>query len=434
MNRIYSPSLVMAKNTEFVIEEFEGKKVITFAKDPFKDSRIAQREIRSTSGEVVDKEVGLWALNTFWDYELVWNNYGKLIGFYKPNSEDYKTFVRAIWDLFVGGPVFKNVEAGINAVLGLPITRDRETIQSIVDDGTVNNIVTDLNIYTLDNSIPLKEDFFSSEGKLRPGITLDPFEPLTDVVVIKDSVSDPQWWQDVNPLVLPPNLLYDNVEFFIPDNILVYADMIIGNEFGLPADVDAPNEFLRTLGLRIGEWVLGEDTPGIPLSYKFDYKNYIMENFFSNNLFFLSISPSVTQLSSFDSQVVQVILDSIPSYTTFLNYTFLDTIIDEYTADPNLTGTGFASTGPFTSEIGFDGIERIAGQNSEVQVISVGAGVVISDEADDTDSLGYDSSTTLGYEDGFYGFPFVGFMTIGSFTIATLGFQDSLLVRSVCGN
>lgn len=432
MNRIHSPSLVMTKGQEFIIEEFEGQKVITFASNPFEDPRIPVREIKLQTGGVQDREFGLWALNTHWDYELVWENYGKLVGFYRENSEEYKTFVSAIWDLFVGGPNFKNVEAGINAVLGLPIARDTEVIREIIDDGTNNNIVTDLNIYTIDNSIPLRSDFFSATGSLIPGIQLTSFEPLTDVVIIKDSVSDPQWWRDVNPMIIPKNLIYENVDFFLPDNIVVYADMVIGREWGIPATETAPNEYLETLGLRIGEWQIGDDGPGVPLSFKFDYKDYIMENFFKENLFFLSISPSVTQLQNFQRQVVKIIFDAIPSYTTFINYTFLDTITDDYEAEANLTGASFAPGG--ASEIGFDGVERIKGHNNESQVLDVGTGIPLTEDAFDDSTAGYDSSLNAGYQDGYQGFPFIGYMVIGGFTVGTVGFQEGLLVRSICGN
>ena len=412
MNRIHSPSLVMTKNQEFIIEEFEGQKVITFKDNPFEDTRIPKRNIQDSLGKTVDREFGLWALNTFWDYELVWETYGKLVNFYRPNSEEYKIFVRAIWDLFVGGPNFKNVEAGVNAVLGLPITRDTETIKEIIDDGTNNVIRTDLNIYKVDKSIPLRSDFFSTEGNLIP----DTFEPLTEVISVKDSVSDPQWWNDIDPFIIPKNLIYENVDFFIPDNVIFYADMVIGKEYGPPAGVDTPNEYLKTIGLRIGEWVIGQEDSSTPLSYKLDYKNYIMENFFKENLFFLSISPSVTQLQNFDRQVVQVI----------------DTIIDDYTVDPNTTGASFSPGG--STEVGFDGVERIKGHNNEVQVLDIGTGIPLTDDTLDKDTAGYDSSLNAGFEDGFQGFPFLGYVVIGDFTIGTISFQGGLLVRSVCGN
>jgi hypothetical protein len=435
MNRIHSPSTVLTKGTDFIIEEFEGVKVITFSKNPFEDKTLAKREIRSTQGVVTDTEVGIWALNSYWDYELVWNNYGKLINFYRPNSTEYRTFVQAIWDLFVGGPSYTNLEAGVNAVLGLPISRDNETISEIVDDGTDYNIITDLNVYKVNNSVSLRSDFFSNLGLLKPNITLKPFEPLTEVIELKDSISHPQWWEGVDPLVIPRNLLHDDVSFYLPPGIKVYADTVIGNTFGLPSVHKAPNQFLQTLGLRVGEWVIGEDSPGVPLSYSFDYKNYIMENFFKENLFFLSISPSVALLPSFQRQVVNIIFEAIPAYTTFINYTFLETFLNDFPvaqADQYLLES---STFPLTEEVGFDGKSRIKGHNSPEEVMTVGNGVPLSEEADSSTSIGYDSSTTLGYTLGYYGYPYLGkSVTIGSFGIGNAGFQSGILVRSICGN
>ena len=424
MNRIHSPSLVLTKDTDFLVKEnfLTRDHTIRFAKDPFTDNRIPKRNIRDSKGNLIDREFGLWALNSFWDYELVWQNFGKLISFHRPNSENYKTFVQAVWSLFIKGPNSKNVEAGINALLGLPVSRDSETIQEIITEDGINIIITNLNIYKIPTLVPLRSDFFSSAGLLKPEIKLEPFEPLTGVIEIKDSVSDPGWWNDVNPLILPKNLVFGGSDFLLPENVLVYADMLIGSEFGLPLEYKAPNEFLRTLGLRVGEWVIGDNAPE-PLSYKFDYKDYIMNNFMKENLFFLSISPTIFQLKNFDRQVVKIIFEAIPAYTTFINYTFLDRIADEYTSDYSVTDISGDVAFDVGSSTGFDKIQRITGQNTESELITVGIGIPLAEEVPSTDT-----------EDGYNGLPFIGFTFIGGFTLGTLGFNNGLLVRSICGN
>jgi len=424
MNRIHSPSLVLTKDTDFTIDT--KKKTITFNFNPFEESKIAAREIRDGKGKLIDREIGFWALNSYWDYELVYENFGKLVDFYKPSSEVYKTFVRAIWDLFLGGPSFQNVEAAINAVLGLPITGDHETLQEIIKEDGINNIVTDLNVYKIPVEVPIKAEFFSEDGLLKPNITLVPFTPLTSVITIKDSVSHPRWWNDVNPMIIPKNLIYDQVDFFLPENILVYADMIVGRTFGLPPEITAPNDYLKTLGLRVGEWVIGGS------SKKFDYKNYIMENFFKENIFFLSISPTVTQLPNFEKQVANIIFDAIPAYTTFINYTFLDTILDDY--HPSLSPVLSATLDTVSSQVYFDGVQRTVNTNIDVSVLDIGSGVVLTDDGSELNEPGVSTTTDLAYEDGYFGVPYAGFVVIGGFTIGTLGFQNGLLVRSVCGN
>jgi len=427
MNRIHSPSLVMSKDVEFKVDATD--RVITFKSNPFEDSRIPVRIIRDQLGGVADREIGFWALNSFWDYEYVWKNFGNMIGFFQPSSEDYKTFVNAIWQLFAGGPSFKNIEAGINAVLGVPISRDAETIQEIFEDAGNNIIVTDLNNYTIPGTIPLRGDFFSVDGLLLPEITLKPFEPLTDVISIKDSVSHPGWWREVSPLIIPQNLIRDEVDFLVPADVLIYADTQIGALWNLPEEYSTPNEGLRTLGMRVGEFVIGEDSPGVPLSTRLDYKDYVMNTYFKDNLFFLAISPTVTLLPNFKKQVVEILNDAIPAYTTFLNYTFLDALSDVYAIE-NTDVVTFVGT----SYVAFDGVTRIEGHNSEAEVIDIGLGVPLIESASPVDFVGYDPAVTMGYDEGYHGFPFTGFVIIGGFTIGTFGFNSGILVRSTCGS
>lgn len=427
MNRIHSPSLVMSKGVEFVIDD--DQRTITFSSDPFNDPRIPVRTIRDRSGNFVDREVGFWALNSFWDYDYVWKNFGNMIGFFQPSSEDYKTFVNAIWQLFIGGPSFKNIEAGVNAVLGVPISRDVETIQEIFEDAGNNIIITNLNNYSIPSAIPLRRDFFSVDGLLLPEINLEPFEPLTSVITMKDSVSDPGWWREVEPLIIPRNLIREDVDFLIPSGVLLYADTQVGSMWSLPQEFDAPNEEIRTIGLRIGEFVIGEESPGVPSSTQVDYKDYIMNTYFKDNLFFLSISPTATLLPNFKKQVVTILNDAIPAYTTFLNYTFLDALTEVYTAEDTDNVMYVA-----TSSTGFDGVERIEGHNSGSEVIDIGIGVPLSEVAEPVGMVGYDPATTLGYEEGYHGMPFIGSILIGGFTIGTFGFNNGLLVRSTCGS
>lgn len=431
MNRIHSPSLVMAKGTEFnVADNFDkSSRIISFQSDPFSNPLISVRQILDEKGQVIDREIGLWCLNSFWDYELVYENFGKAFKFFRPSSEQYKAFIQALWQLFVDGPDFRNVKAGINAVLGLPISQDAEVIQEIVEENGQFTILTNVNRYTLPLGISPRADFFGISGALKPNIQLQIFEPLTDVVVLKDSKSDPKWWNDVSPLVIPRNLIYEDVDFFLPDNILVYADMIVGKEFGLPLEYQAPNESLRTVGFRAGDGIVG-GTAEDPLSFKFDYKDYIMENFLSKNVFFLSIDASALKTDVFEPQVGKIILESIPAYTFFINYTFLDTLIDDYTLD-NTSGPLVYDTG---DEVFYDGTRRVRGQNTEkVEALDPGIGIPFENAGYESEDPAWIPADTFAYQDGYFGAPIVGFFVVGgSSSVATIGFHSGLLVIQTC--
>lgn len=427
MNRIHSPSLVMAKGKEFDVIDYFGR-VISFDSNPFDNPLIPSREIRDIQGEVIDREIGLWCLNSYWDYELVYENFGKTFKFYKPSSEQYKAFIQALWRLYTDGPDFTNLKAGINAVLGLPIALDDEVIQEITTENGQSIIRTNLNSYTLPAGVAPSSDFYSTSGLLKPDIQLSKLDPLTSAVILKDRKTDPKWWKDVNPLIIPRNLFYDDVDFYLPDNVFIYADMIAGARFGLPEEFDAPNDEIRNIGLRAGDAIAVD--PSNPTSFKVDYKDYIMENFFSNNVFFLAIDASALQSDAFEVEVGKIILESIPAYTFFINYTFLDTLIEDYTLD-STTGNLTYDT---SSEVFYDNVTRVRGHNTPgVEALDPGIGVVFSDDGYESTDPAWDPATGFAYQDGYYGPPIAGFAVAGGGTAAgTIGFQNGLLVIRAC--
>jgi len=324
MNRIHSPSLVLTKDIDFVISD----KKITFSIDPFNNNLISIRNIISTKGEIIDKELGIWVLNSDWDEQYVWKNYGSLIGFYSESSEQYKTFVEAIWKLFAGGPTYSNLVGGINAVLGLPITRDNEELVLIDYTDTENIIVTDKNIYRFSKNIPIRSDFFSSTGKLIKGKTLRIFEPLAEAVNIKDHKSNPYWWRDIEPFIIPWNLAGLNKDMYLPNKEITGIN-IIGEEWGLE-DKDAQDiDFLKKIGLRIGGFLIGAKN-GKPRIWSYNVRDYIMLNFFSNNVFLLEIEKNVINELELSKQIIAIIKEAIPAYTTFINFTPLDSFEEEY--------------------------------------------------------------------------------------------------------
>lgn len=384
MNRIHAPSMMLVKDHDFIIDDSDHSIIFQF--DPFATDLIATRDIRDENGNVIDRAIGMWALNSDWDFEYVFRNYGSLIDFYKPNSESYKLFVRAIWDLFVNGPNIMNVKAGVNAVLGMPISRDFETIETIINKDGKNIIVTDKNSFEVDDDIPLRADFFDGMGNLRPDVELEPFEPLTDTVFIRDSVSDPFWWRDIDPLVIPWNFTAkvlatdEQRDFFLPD-IDILGEVVIGATWGLPEEFRPINDYFRTMGMRVGDFIIGTDTLpnglSVPVTIKFNFKDFVMENFFSHNLFLMQISSDVVERTEFSQQIIRIIQQALPVYVTFLNITELPQLVDEYELFDEVS-TPFIDAGVYTA---FDGLDRARqGNNSDYEQLDVGKGIELDDE------------------------------------------------------
>jgi len=460
-NRIHQPSLVLIKDKDFTVKD----RIIRFTVNPFENDLIAKREIRSVAGQVTDREIGIWSLNSFWDYDSIFKRYGKLIKFYRKNGEVYKTFINALWALFYDGPNFKNLVAAINSLIGATISRDNEEIRSISVFPTETILLTNKNKYSIDPAAPIRADFFDANGNLKPNIQLEKFEALTDSVSIKDYVNSPKWWNKVDPLLLPNYLLGGNKSFFLPD-IDILAVFRLGETWGLPLEFEVPdladiktgiilgegtlgnvtlgpaeeiaNNSWREIGVRLGGVVLGEQAPGIPYSNIFNFKDYVMDNFFKENLFFMQITPTVSQFKNFQRQIIDIILEAIPARSIFINYTFLETFEDDFALEDVAEqdyNTGIGSLdGVLGSGILFDGKTREIQHNNDSAILELGFGIPLTEEAATSESIGYDEAMQLGYETGYNGYPYLGNgQLLGQF-LGTFGFQPGgLLVRSICG-
>ncbi len=201
-NRIHNPSLSLVKDVHFVIENG----IIIFSENPFDNSLVPQRILYDELGNEVDKELGLWALNTSRDYDDLWNVYGSIVDFRRDTSEMYKVFLEAMWRLQVEGPILEIFEGALNAAFSLPISRTHEELQALVDKGDNYLLLTDLNSYFIDKTVPINTDFFEINGDFKIGFKLKPYTPLTSAIEIF-SKEDPHWWRNVDPLLIPARLI-----------------------------------------------------------------------------------------------------------------------------------------------------------------------------------------------------------------------------------
>lgn len=152
-------------------------------------------------------QIALWAPDALVDRMGLANNFGSMIGFIEPSSENYRAFLRGIFQLYILGPVLERIESAINVLLGLPVIKsDGETLISVDSSNPLLIRVT-----TQPAATPFKQatyDFPPStpmRTDLVPGMTLDAFEPLTTAAVVSDYISDPEWWY----YLLIPTQMFD---------------------------------------------------------------------------------------------------------------------------------------------------------------------------------------------------------------------------------
>jgi hypothetical protein len=69
-------------------------------------------------------EISFWAPDVLVDRFHLYNTFGYLINRYERSSEEYRTLIRGIFQLFMLGPTLERMESAINTVAGLPVIRD----------------------------------------------------------------------------------------------------------------------------------------------------------------------------------------------------------------------------------------------------------------------------------------------------------------------
>ena len=133
-------------------------------------------------------EIGVWAVDSQVDTQLIYRSFGGNVSGPAPSSEQYRSFVRGVTRLYALGPTLQRMQEALTAAAGLPLVRsDGEQIVSI--DGTT--VVTTAGTYELPPTTKMRAD-------LVPGATLKAFQTLSDVVQVSDYRTNPTWWHGIS--------------------------------------------------------------------------------------------------------------------------------------------------------------------------------------------------------------------------------------------
>ena len=309
MNRIHEPSLVMTAGQDFFVQNG----VIFFKANPFENELIPKRDIQDETGEVVDRQIAIWALNSDHDYQFLYENYGSIIGCYFDSSENYKQFLQAVFRLFTVGPRIKFLLSTLNALLGLSVIKEpTETFvrYQVLEDGT-QQVVTDKNLYDFKPAVVIRQD-------LEAGTVLSAFDHLTEAIEIADNVSVPGWWKNYAFLPIPEEIV--SWEHF--------SSIKIFNEFAT-----IPVEWGGTVAIK----AIGEMTPerkafyeNFPLiwgggatwgqgSFSFQPLDLLFQLFWKYNLFLLFIHLDQVPRGKLTSKISDLLQESLPAYVHYVN-------------------------------------------------------------------------------------------------------------------
>jgi hypothetical protein len=139
-NRIYKPSATLTRGVDFMIDD--GR--LVFAADPFVDPRfITTPVLDGVTGQVIDEQITLWLFRPSIDQEVIWTQFGYIMGIRLPSSQGYKDLVNALLDAITGCTATEQLDQMLAAVTGCPLARGNETVQDITTFANAMLVITD---------------------------------------------------------------------------------------------------------------------------------------------------------------------------------------------------------------------------------------------------------------------------------------------------
>jgi hypothetical protein len=198
-NRIVYPDVIYKENYDYL---FRKLKLIKYNQEVtvpcliFKDKIIENElldkaELVDTDGNIY-YEIILWASKIQLNNNDLYNQYGRFVAGFVPNTLSYKAFVEGLWYFYIKGPSINRITAAVNLIMGFPITRySDEVIKSIVRSDLSITIATNKTEYVVPREAIL-------QSNIVVGNTLDSFSPIVNAVYIEDYLIKPDWWNHMN--------------------------------------------------------------------------------------------------------------------------------------------------------------------------------------------------------------------------------------------
>ena len=170
LNRITGASLTLVEGLDYWRPE---PGLLAFRSNPFADDRMPMRDVYDTTGNVVDREAGLWLFRGEFDWDTVYQQFGYALNLKMASSEGYRQLVCAILEGLSLGITERSLHMAWSAVTGVPLAWERGTVELIQEDANNLVIVTDRQAYSFARgATPL----------VAVGDVVRPGDPLTDAL------------------------------------------------------------------------------------------------------------------------------------------------------------------------------------------------------------------------------------------------------------
>jgi hypothetical protein len=276
--------------------------------------------LRSDDNVADVAEVAFWVPDAQIDHFALYQNFGYLIGRFQPSSENYRQFIRGIFQLYMLGPTLKRMESALNVICALPVVRDDgETLMSyeaagtIIDDPSHARITTQRTtgaqaVYLFPTGTPIRDDIIAYVPGTSTAIVFQAFEPLTQLFQVIDWTTDATWWDSIIvPQALMPgespmrrttvSLIYENVVGQTDDPHVGDPGLFVG------ADEEG----------HIPAWAPGDSTP----AKRRKMVNLVVDKFIKRNLFYVHFDAALAALlpAAFINDLRDLVLIAKPGYT-----------------------------------------------------------------------------------------------------------------------
>jgi len=352
MNRISDPSVTLAKNLDFWVEDG----VVTFRDNPFSNSLVPIQEV-FTDGVVTDRQAGLWLFRSEWDWENVYEQFGYALKMKMESSEGYKELLNAILDGIIRGTSSRDLQFAWSAITGVPLACEAtETVELRVDDMSALVIVTDQHVYRFPkDSVPLVD----SSDVVRAG------DPLVDTLQFFD-LNSGAVPAELDALVVGPGLLdnsyYGELVFNNEDVTLVTttdANDRVKASFeieGFPGDVEQFFDDVHERGIARGKTLAqildprpnptGEPPAGA-LPETINPLEFMVENFFRYHMFVVKIRPGLMGQAKLGLAAATHLQRLVPPQTVMLVIVELEYADEAITMD----GSGSETRPGYTEQV-----------------------------------------------------------------------------------
>jgi hypothetical protein len=309
---------------------------LTLWRNPFETLSAQAKTVYAASGEAIDRELVLWAIDTeVWD-RLAESMYGLIVGIADSGERGYAAVVGELWKAIVGGPSVAAVYNVLCAAAGVPLATATEVVRSIEATATGVVVVTDTTVY---------RGHATATPLVSVGDTVTSGSPVFDTVVIRDLVRTDSDLTGIPALTFHVDTAAGHVVVGFPNTEVAVRAVGSGYVFDIAGTDDDVTAFWAEVrrkeaaGAPTLESLLIAEFGAIPSTI--NPLRYLVSHLFLANAVVITIRPQgFLNDASLIAKASAVLAGLIPARILLIQHSYLDDQFD--TMGCSTAGTGAA--------------------------------------------------------------------------------------------